>query len=490
MNYIEPCDRYQYVVACCLDDSILEDSIIRVIDRLVDKIIEDNAQEFGRERKNNSGRPYYSDSTMLKLYLYGYMNKINSSRRLEKETYRNIELIWLLGNLSPDHWTISNYRKENLRKIRLLTKLFRSFLRAKGYIGMELVSIDGTKIKANTNKDMLTKSKIEKKLDVLGDKIEEYIEALRRNDIQEDIEEDIEELVDVKIEEKYIEKIINLERKIEELQEAKNRLESEGRNYISLSDKDVNLLKSRDGLIPGYNYVVATDSKNKLILSDELYTDITDAELLSPMVERIKEEYDELPSEILSDNGFSNLDVIEDLESEHRDTKLLVSQQKEKKDTSSEGITFSYAKERDEYICSEGKRLPLHQKNKKKKNSIVSVYKCKECSGCRKRDLCTKSTSGRMVHRYKNQEWRDKYMERIRSELSKEKLRKRKGMIEHAFGTIKCMMGKIPLLLRGKNKVKIELSLYSLVYNLKRLVNIEKFETIWGQIENYNWKAA
>ena len=157
MIYIQPQDRNQLNMMNSLDLSIAPDNPIRIIDVLVDKIYNSQRDKFTKAKEENIGRPRYHDITFLKLYLYGYLNGISSSRKLESETKRNIEVKWLLGDLQPDHWVISNYRKENGDSIRHLTKSFRKFLRSTGYIDGKTVAIDGTKIKAYANKDMLTR---------------------------------------------------------------------------------------------------------------------------------------------------------------------------------------------------------------------------------------------------------------------------------------------------------------------------------------------
>jgi transposase len=146
MNYIEPLDRNQYQLMSCLDDLVSPNHPVRIIDKVVDSIVSSNRERFEKERQTEAGRPKYHDSVKLKLFLYGYFNGISSSRKLEVETQRNKEVIWLLGGLSPDHWTISNYRKEQADDIKFVTKKFREFLKDNGYIKLKTVAIDGSKV--------------------------------------------------------------------------------------------------------------------------------------------------------------------------------------------------------------------------------------------------------------------------------------------------------------------------------------------------------
>ncbi|NOX64474.1 MAG: transposase, partial [Chlorobi bacterium] len=153
MQYIEPEDRYQLRMMSSLETSISPDNIVRILDILVERIYSGQPENFQKTKQGTIGRPRYHELTFLKLYLYGYLHGISSSRKLESESKRNIELMWLLGNLRPDHWVISNYRKENGKSIKHVTKEFRKFLKSSGYIEGKTVAIDGTKIKAYASKD-------------------------------------------------------------------------------------------------------------------------------------------------------------------------------------------------------------------------------------------------------------------------------------------------------------------------------------------------
>lgn len=488
MKYIQSADREQYQLMSSLDDLISANNAVRIIDKIVDSIVLNNKEEFEKERETEAGRPKYHASTMLKLYLYGYFNGISSSRKLEVETYRNKEVIWLLGNLRPDHWTISNYRKENGDSIKYITKKFREFLKGSGYIKLKTVAIDGSKVKAYTNRDMLTKEKIETKLKGIDKKIVEYLNKIAESDVRSDVIDEIDEREGETKLSKYIDKIVELQKQVEELQTQKERLEKENRNYISFSDPEANLMKSRDGKIPAYNVQIAVDAENKMIADSEVVTEQTDLRMLPIMVESIKEELGEVPEEVIADRGYNNPDLIEEVEKKEEGIKIYTSQEKTIRDK--EEIKFIYNSQKDEYLCSAGKRLVLFTKNKKRANSLVNVYRGIECEGCQFRSKCTKSKRGRLVQRYLNQNWRDEYKKKMLSQLGKRKTAIRKTIAEHPFGTIKYLMGKIPLLLRGLKKVTIEVNLYVTAYNLKRLINEEVFEDLMMKIENYRWETA
>jgi len=488
MQYIQPADRHQMQLMSSLEDLVVADHPVRIIDKIIDSIIKSDKERFEKERATEIGRPKYHDSIHIKLYLYGYFNGISSSRKLEVETHRNKEVIWLLGGLTPDHWTISNYRKEKGEDIKYVTKKFREFLKGSGYIKLRTVAIDGSKVKANTNRDMLTVDKIEKKLKGIEKKTEEYLSKITENDRREDVLDEIEIEGIEPINRKYFDKIIEMQKQLEKLQNQKEILERESRKYISGSDPEARLMKSRDGKIPGYNVQIAVDEEHKMIADSEVVTDEADNEMLHRMIESIKEELGEVPKEAIADCGYNTPDLIEAIEKKEKGIEIYVSQQQTQKDK--EEIKFEYDEEKDEYKCSEGKRLVLVQKNKLKRSSLANVYQGIECQGCPIRNQCTSSKKGRTVQRYLNQKWRDDYKKKMQSKLGKAKTSIRKTIVEHPFGTIKYLMGKIPLKLRGKEKVSTEINLYTTVYNIKRLINVDPFEVIVGKLHEYQWKIA
>lgn len=486
MIYIEPQDRNQLSIMSSLDLSISENNPIRIIDILVEKIYYGQKEKFRKEKDDNIGRPKYHNLTFLKLYLYGYLHGISSSRKLESETQRNIEVMWLLGNLQPDHWVISRYRKENGEMIKYLAKEFRNFLRVTGYIDGKTVAIDGTKIKAYTSKDMLTVKKIDKRLEKLGKKIEDYLQQLQSNDTIETLEEELStEEIEEGINKVLLDKYIVAQATIEKLEEAKRFLEKNERTSVSLSDKAALLMRSRDGFIPAYNVQSTVDSKHKMIADTEVVTEANDLNQLEPMVNSLEEELGSKPEEVLADKGYYNPREIEKVEL-GGEVKCYVATPKEKEEIAE----FEYNNEKDEYLCSEGKPLVLKQKNKKRKNGYSDMYQGVECDGCKLRSECTEAKNGRILHRPTNVEWVENYKKRMEQVFSKEKINKRKTMVEHPFGTLKYWMGKIPLLLRGKEKVSTEINLYATAYNIKRLLNIESFNHIKGLIVGYDWVSA
>jgi len=494
MHYIFPDDRNQVTFMQSLDDLVPYDHYVRLIDALIDAIVSANPEEFAYKGQKNSGRRAYNPVTMLKLFLYGYLNSIKTSRKLERECHRNIEVIWLIGNLKPDHKSIADYRKDNAAAIKYVTKKFRHFLRDKGYIQGKLIAIDGSKVKANTNKDMLTIKKIEHRLDHLDKKLDQYLEQLLINDRREDLLEEIDESSsddDFKdpgsTNQVLLDKISKLQKQVENLQKQKDILLSQSRTSISQSDPQANLMRSRDGMIPAYNTQIAVDQAHHMIAHSHVFDASNDTNLIEPMLKELEQETDLIPEAAVTDSGYYNLTQIENVENTNQ-TTCYVPRPKHRYDD--RPITFNYDEEQDEYRCSEGKRLIRKQKNKVDNGQRYDVYQGIECDRCMLRTQCTTSKYGRLIQRYHNQSWRDTYRRRMSGITAKKMIHLRKQMVEHPFGTIKYWMGKIPLLLRGKKKVTTEINIFTTVYNFRRLLSIESYQDIMDMIQRYDWKMA
>lgn len=215
MRYIQPENRTQCVMLNTLDDLVSSDNPVRIIDIVIDQMVSANPDKFSMERsESDPGRPAYAPETMLKLFLYGYIINCRASRKLEAETKRNIELMWLLGKLSPDHWVIAKYRRENGDHIKTATKLFRQFLHSHGYIKGERVALDGTRMKANAQREMLTAEKIEKRLENLDEQLTEYLSKFAENDLRDDLADELDNLDStVSADSHLVDKIITLQKK-------------------------------------------------------------------------------------------------------------------------------------------------------------------------------------------------------------------------------------------------------------------------------------
>jgi transposase len=483
MPYINPEDRHQLRMVS-YEDSVAAGSYVRLIDLIVDKVVQENPEECKRYEVLAAGPQTYRTETLLKLFIYGYYNLIKSSRKLENETYRNNELIWLLGNLHPDHWTIATFRRKFGKLIMYATKLFKKFLRHNDYIDLEKVAVDGSKFKANAKREFLTLKHCEKSIEECDKKIAEYLELLKRNDKVEDKLDEEGYSQDMILRElDMLNKIEELETANAILQDYKRKMEEQGISKISTTDEEASFMKTRDGLQPAFNVQTAVDSKHKMIVSSHVTLEANDLHELLPMIEAIKEEYGEVPGIVLADTGYYAPDDIEKIEKMKADVYVPVPDLKSKKDE------FTYDKDNDEYICPMGKKLKSDGKLYKQNSSFVFRYYCYDCKECIKKDKCLqKNAKRRVIKRYHNEYYRDSYKKKMLEERSKKHIRKRKTIVEHPFGTIKIWMGKVPLLLRGLKKVMTEVNLFTTVYNLKRLINVEKMDTIIEKVNNFGWQ--
>ena len=490
MSYVTPADRSQYVLMNTLDDLVPSNHPVHLIEAIVEKVVADNPNHFGRPTIGDVGRPEYSPPTLLKLYLYGFVHGIRSSRRLEAETRRNIEVMWLLGMLSPDHWTVSQFRKEHRENIKFVTKEFRRFLHDTGYIKGERVSIDGSKMKANAKREMLTLAKIEKRMRQVDEKLEEYLNKLAENDAREDVLEELEQTDDTtERERQLVEKIVEVQQQLEALQQQKALLEQTGNSPLSLADPEAKLMRTRDGKMPAYNVQLVVDDAHKMIADSEVLTEQNDVAALPTMVHSLKEELGIVPKEILADTGYYNPALIEHVESNNTDLQCYIPLPEKPSDR--DHVTFTYDAERNQYTCSEGKPLMLFTRHKQRRGkSLASGYRGTECTGCHLRHECTTSKRGRIVYRYHNQQWRDGYKSRMSTPAARDIARLRKSLAEHPFGTIKCLGGKIPLLLRGVLNVATEINLYTFAYNLKRLINSETIASLLEKVREHRWAPA
>lgn len=463
---------------------ILPDNPVRLIDLLCRKFIADNPSRKEWKGKEGKGRKSYPPLAMLGLLVYGYFNGLSSSRKLERETYRNIELRWLMEGLQPDHWTICEFRRDNGQLIKDMLKIFRRFLLDEDYATGKKLVFDGTKIKAYASRDMLNSDGIRHKLENLDKSIADYLSQLEVNDSADDaLETAQEEIRQLK------EKIAKLEAQRTKLEILEKALDTSGKKLISPNDTDAVLVKGRDGKFAGYNVQTGVEPQGHFIMSNEATTDPNDLNQLKNCIEMATEETGLVPEEAVADKGYGNMSQILDIED--NGIQCYVPLQSSSRDIEEEGgIVFEYDKSDDTYVCPQGKRLHLLQKNQRYGERICNIYKCRECNGCPIRSSCTNSETGRIYKRDIEQERIDLYKEKLKSQYSKERIAERKGIVEHPFGTIKWLMGKFQFLLIGKEKVQIEYNLYATAYNIKRLMGKSSIFDILCKMERYNWALA
>jgi transposase len=477
MHYKEKISREQFIVIS-YDTMIASDNAVRLIDLVCKRFFKDHPFIEQWKGNKNEGRKSYPPDSMLKMLVYGYFNGIASSRKLERESYRNIEMIWLMEGLQPDHWTICDFRRECETIMKDFLKSFRKFLLEGGFATMQKVAIDGTKVKAYANRDMLTTERIEEKLKNIDKSISVYLSKLESNDHHEDELESAKTEID-----ELKEKIRKLELAKSKLEASKSEIKDSGQKYYAPNDKEAVLVKGRDGTFPGYNVQIGVEGKGHFIMNDRVTTDSNDMKQLKEGVESITEETGVCPSEVLADKGFSNMTQILDIEDSGTVQCFIPLIETSREKSEKDGICFVYDKNSNTYTCGQGKKLLMIAQNIKHHGAYYNIYKCHHCEGCQVKDLCTKSKTGRKLKRNVDQDKIDTYKKKIGDQYAKDKIRERKQVVEHPFGTIKMLMGKFNLLLRGKTKAQIEIDLYTTAYNLKRLISCAPMSELMNKMD-------
>ncbi len=488
MSYIKGQNRDQIIMPISLNDSIPSDHYIRILDVFVDKMVSNNSEiEFSKGKKR-VGRSAYPFEVLVKLYIYGFINKISSSRDLEVETHRNIEVMFLLEGLKPDHKTISDFIKDNSDSIRTFTIAFRKFLTKEKYISGKLMATDGTKLKANTSRNSLSLEKINNKLIYCESELTKYLEQIENNDIIEQLEEDIANLSEKsQVDDSLLKKIVALEKEVARLERIKNELETRDLESIYPSDPEAKTMKDKSGFMPGYNVQSTVDAEHHMIVQMDVTDKQNDIDCLEDNVNAVKEQVGLTPETLIADTGYGNEDQLKEL-IENQKMNVVVPIQEygnQKKLKKKEGITFNYNEEEDCFYCSEGKKLKKIRNYIKYKGKAYKKYQGKECEGCSKKSKCTKSKIGRIISKRIDDQFITNYKAFLESKDNKDLIKKRKTIVEHHHGTIKNWLGQIPLKLRGKEKVQIEIDLISTAYNFKRLINIEPFEKLMQKLINW-----
>ena len=470
MRYKEGKNKHQLsLTPICLDDYVPEDHLCRVISAFTSQL-DMKALGFKYAEPNNLGCRPYDPRMMLNLYIYGYMNRVRSSRRLEAETNRNIEVMWLMDRLAPDYKTISNFRKDNAKILRKTFYSFSIMLRHLGLYGGEVEATDGTKFRANNSrKNNHNKTTVKRELSRLDKKISEYMNALDKVDKEE--EGDKTPTAD------------ELRAALEKLKERKIRFEElesnvESENEVSTIDSDSHLMRSGGdarALDVCYNVITTVDSKHNLIVDFDVTDRADDKGNLLNMSERAKDILGTGTFTHLGDKGFYDGEDI--AACEKKGITCLVAKPKPGGRTKSKEFrldNFSYDREKDIYECPCQYHLRFMRMQKHSNGKEYRVYaNYSACSKCARKSECTKAKH-RQIFRLPYQDILDIVDERTQN--NKQLYRKRQEIVEHPFGTIKAVWGYKQFLCRGKIKVAAEASLAYLAYNLRRAINIFKAE--------------
>lgn len=465
MRYHRGNSRYQQSFLS-IDDQISKANVIRSIDEICEEFCVNVTIDKGQKE---TGRKAYHPADLLKILVYGYFNGVSSSRKLERETQRNIEMKWLTSDAVPDHKTISDFRKDNPDLIDGLFKHLIIRFKEQGLITGNSITVDGTKIKAYASKEVNIET-IRQKLDGIEQQVEKYLKDM---DALDKAEDEVEELEKKKAELKAELEVLAAKKK--KYQYLEDYLQSIGENRVSTTDADSKVMRGRYGSYWGYNVQSAVDTELHFITAVNVTTNQNDKGLLTPMVEASEENTGQKPEESIADAGYFKINELEELEEQGTECHVAINRTPSQVKDQDHDIKFTYYQEENRYYCNEGKPLEYSRNKKSSEGRLIKVYKGTQCHLCAKREKCT-TAEQRSVHRNENQEWIDSFHKKMNSAGGKEKLKKRRSVVEHPFGTIKYDMGQIPLLLRGKEKVQTEMNLYAIGYNLKRYFNILAIE--------------
>ena len=473
MPYIQGENREQLTLTpMCIDDYIESDSICRVIAAYVGSL-DMAVLGFKYAQTKDTGRPPHDPTSMLMLYLYGYLNRIRSSRRLETETRRNVEVMWLMEKLTPDDKTICNFRKDNAAALKKVFREFSLWCNRQGLYGKELVAVDGSKIRANSSRrNIHTQKGTEKKLAEVEKKISEYMNALEENDAAE--------VAEAKLSPDAIREILQrLSDKKDTLQDWLKQIEANDGKEISTIDPDAHIMHTGgDGrnLDACYNVQSVVDEKHKLIIDFDVSTCPDDKGALPKMTESAKEIMGVDKISAVADKGYYDGDDIET--SEKNGTTCYVPKMESGRiatDSDYHRRNFQYDKTNDCYTCPHGIVLTFKKYKKRANGNEDRVYSnFSVCRDCPHREKCTKDKRGRELFRNPNQDILDIIDERMQTDEARQIFRERKKLVEHPFGTTKAVWGYRQFLCRGQEKTTAEMSLTFLAYNLRRVFNIFK----------------
>jgi len=465
-GFIEGENRYQSTLFPeRVDDYVEEDSVVRVVDVFIGRL-DISGLGFKTEHAD-TGRPGYHPRTMLKIYVYGYLNQIHSSRRLEREAKRNVELMWLTGRLAPDFKTIADFRRNNGEAIRLVCREFVMLCRKLNLLG-DTLAIDGSKFKAVNNRDKnFTKAKMKRRIAEVDAGIARYLDQLDAADDAAPAED----------QRPIQEKIAALEEEMDRLKKLEVRMLKAPDEQLSLTDPDARSMKSRGNGVVGYNVQAAVDVETHLIVAHDVTNAGIDRRQLSPMATKAKQLLapdDEEPIKVIADQGYYRGEEL--LACEAANITAYVA----KSDTSGKRgkgefsrRQFRYLPEDDEYECPAGERA-IYRFTRTEAGKQIRRYWSSACVHCPIKSKCTPSDY-RRISRWEH----EAVVERAESRLADypEAMRVRRATVEHPFGTLKQWMGST-FLTKTMNNVSTEMSLHVLAYNMKRAINLVGTKTL------------
>jgi len=451
-----------------LEDYITPENPVRFLDAFVGSL-DLAALGFAKAQPADTGRPPYDPADLLKLYLYGYLHRVRSSRQLEAECHRNVEVIWLLGKLAPDFKTIADFRKDNLKALKAVGRQFIGLCRKLEWFGGQLLAIDGSKLRAVNARDAnFNAAKLQELLAHTEAKLAEYFQTLEEADAAQPDSPPIDKAA-------LQAKIAALQEKGEWHKELLGQLDAE-QKQVSVSDPDCRRMHTGNGNVVGYNAQLAVDAKHKLIAADEVTNDVTDYRQLAGVALAAKANLELKATEVVADKGYYNAAEVS------RCVEAGITPYVPKADTSAntqQGLygksKFRYDQKQDVYVCPAGAEL-TYRFSTYELGRGLRYYRASGCKGCALKKQCTRNQGNRTITREDNEALMEAMAERMKRHP--EKFGQRKLLAEHPFGTIKRWFGYTHFLLKGLAKVRTEWSLMTLVYNFKRVLKLVSLEKL------------
>ena len=474
MTYLAGLERDQLLLLPeAVDDYVGSDNPVRFIDAFVDGL-DLTAAGFLRVEAKAMGRPGYAPGDLLKLYIYGYLNRVRSSRRLETECHRNIEVLWLLRTLKPDFKTIADFRRDNRAAFRAVFRQFVLLCRRLDLYGRELLAVDGTRIKAVNNKDRnFTRSSLREFIRRADEWLEDYLKRLDEGDVEDGATGGGARTKNL------AEKIAALNEKRGRYQAMLAQLERTGEDQISLTDPDSRAMAAHTKVGVGYNVQVAVDAKNKLIVEQAVTNQVVDMGLLTETSEPAREILGVETIDVVADRGYFK---IEDIEACEQAGCVPHVAKPQRGSSVREGLfrkdEFRYDAGLDAYVCPAGKLLTPIRRGRMRDLERTDYGNPKACRACQLRPRCT--NDARSVFRLENEDVLDRMAERLKARPAI--FDRRREVVEHPFGSIKQWMYQGAFLMRGLANVRAEFSLTALAYNLRRALNILGVEAMTAAV--------
>ena len=465
-RFIEGVDRGQGTLfPDRLEDWIGDDNPVRVIDVFVDEL-DLRGLGFERAAAQATGRPGYHPAVLLKLYIYGYLNRVQSSRRLEREAGRNVELMWLTGRLAPDHKTIADFRRDNGPAIRKVCGQFVALCREIGLLTVASVAVDGSKFKAVNNRDRnFTRAKMQRRLEQIEKSVARYLEQLDSADRQEPSEARSTKTA------RLTEKIARLKQEVQRLKALEVQMLAAPDQQISLTDPDARSMATsgRGSGVVGYNVQTAVDTEHHLIVAHEVINVGNDRAQLAAVSAMAKEVLEAETLEVVADRGYFDSEEILACDRAGITVTLpkpLTSGSKSQGRFGKQD--FRYVPAEDVYLCPAGARLTYRYTNQER-GLTLRRYWTSACATCAIKARCTTGKE-RRVTRWEHEHILEAVQQRL--DENPEKMRQRRETVEHPFGTIKAWMGATHFLTKTLKRVRTEMALHVLAYNLRRLLTI------------------